>query len=56
MTEQPPKPEPVAQCPACGQETLRLVSDTMMCSSSACGYEHLLTRPIPIIKPAGEQA
>jgi hypothetical protein len=43
-------PTPAAQCPVCGYETLHLVADTMICMSTGCGYEHLLTRPIPIIR------
>jgi hypothetical protein len=53
MSDQPPAP--AAQCPACGYETLHLVSDTMVCNRAACGYEHLLTRPIQIVPPASSK-
>lgn len=41
-----------AQCPGCGYFTVHLLEgERLMCTRSACGYEHLLTRPIPIVKP-----
>lgn len=50
MTAELPPAE--AQCPRCGYMTLRLVAGTLSCDRprAECGYEHLVTVAMPIIR------
>ena len=40
---------PEATCPRCGYQTLHLAGDILLCQTQACGYEHAVTRTMPII-------
>lgn len=50
MTTEVPPAE--AMCPKCGYLTARMVGGVLMCDRRKdCGYEHLVTTTMPIIRP-----
>jgi hypothetical protein len=36
-------------CPRCGYQTLNFVNDILLCTGDGCGYEHAVTKTMPII-------
>ncbi len=55
MTSEMPPAD--AMCPKCGYFTARMVGGVLTCDrpGEECGYEHIVTTTLPIIKPPTNQ-